>query len=850
MTRFEFAQTWRDRDSSSQFMPSTGIDAHFPKITNHSPASSHTALEYNQVSTKRHMKNEAQEGTSLVEQLSPLEKQHLRVAALLGMEVSVYEIARVAETSPSQVAITLSRAVALGILVEQRQDRFTFTHAGIHGALVASLAPYESLAAHARAAQSMTGSSPERVLRRVSHAFAAAQRSPEDGLTAVHIAREAAAILQAADDFEQAAAILGRALDLHEAAALPGPIAALVVEHAEAVLSCGLLAEARPLFHRASQLATIEGSAPLLARAALGIGGVWVREHRFTEEAERVRALQRRALDGLPPDETILRARLSTRIAVEQVYCGGPLSGVLEAVHTTRETGDAHALAEALSLYHHALLTPEHTHARLSVANELIATASVATDKLLSLMGLCWRAADLFLLGDPAANIALTELRLRANAVHCQSVLFIVRAMEVMLAIRSGQFDQAEQAATACYTLGTEVGDADAVAYYGAHLAAIRLFQGREAELSDLAAAVATSPVVTERDQSFATAAALFTLRQGDAHPARAIIERLKQDGIDSITPTSSWLLTMHGIIEIAAELKDEQIAQAAYYALVRYADLPIMASLAVVCLGSVHRSLAVAALTCGKLDLAIEHCTAAVAANERLGHRPATVQTLAELALALLQRRRADDIERGHSLLQCAMTEAEGLGMHGLISRWQKTLQTITTAEDRTDCSAVTITPAPQGGWRVSLGTHIATVPDLVGLRYLARLVAAPNQEISAVALVLDHEAAPHSTNKQEVMDQRTIHTLRQRICELRQQSLLTPDEQEELDTLTQELAAAMGLNGRVRTFADVPERARTAVRKAVKRAIAQITAANPIVGQHLTTHIETGAVCRYRVE
>jgi hypothetical protein len=38
--------------------------------------------------------------------------------------------------------------------------------------------------------------------------------------------------------------------------------------------------------------------------------------------------------------------------------------------------------------------------------------------------------------------------------------------------------------------------------------------------------------------------------------------------------------------------------------------------------------------------------------------------------------------------------------------------------------------------------------------------------------------------------------------------------------------------------------------VRKALKRAIEQITAANPLIGQHLVERIETGAVCCYRVE
>src|SRR6185295_19829712 len=92
-----------------------------------------------------------------------------------------------------------------------------------------------------------------------------------------------------------------------------------------------------------------------LARAALGLGGVWLGEHRRADDAERMLALQRRALEALPAEENVLRARLAVRLAAEEVYRGGDVVAVLEAVAGARRTGDAHALAEALSLAHHAL---------------------------------------------------------------------------------------------------------------------------------------------------------------------------------------------------------------------------------------------------------------------------------------------------------------------------------------------------------------------------------------------------------------------------------------------------------------------------------------------------------------
>ena len=178
------------------------------------------------------------------------------------------------------------------------------------------------------------------------------------------------------------------------------PASGLHVEWAEAVLACGKLAEARPLFRRAAQLAEVEGDVPALARAALGLGGVWLREHRLTDETARVDALQRRALAALPPEAPeaiVLRARLVARLAAEDAYRGGPIAPVIAAVDAARRTGDAQALAEALSLCHHVLLSPEHSHARPALADELIAAAAAAGDGLLTLIGLCWRAADLFL---------------------------------------------------------------------------------------------------------------------------------------------------------------------------------------------------------------------------------------------------------------------------------------------------------------------------------------------------------------------------------------------------------------------------------------------------------------------
>jgi hypothetical protein len=184
---------------------------------------------------------------------------------------------------------------------------------------------------------------------------------------------------------------------------------------------------------------------------------------------------------------------------------------------------------------------------------------------------------------------------------------------------------------------------------------------------------------------------------------------------------------------------------------------------------------------------------------------------------------------------------------MEGLAARWRDALPIQHRA--RQAPAPATLTPSIQpGSWRVTYGDQFAIVADRIGLRYLARLLATPDQWIPALGLVVDAHATVSAFSSQPLLDERGHHAVRGRIADLRQQHVLSDEEQEELATLTQELGRAFGLGGRSRSFADVPERARTAVRKAIKRAIEEISTANPEIGQHLASSVTTGTHCCYR--
>jgi hypothetical protein len=140
--------------------------------------------------------------------------------------------------------------------------------------------------------------------------------------------------------------------------------------------------------------------------------------------------------------------------------------------------------------------------------------------------------------------------------------------------------------------------------------------------------------------------------------------------------------------------------------------------------------------------------------------------------------------------------------------------------------------------------------------MSYIARLIASPGIAVPALHLVSGGDAAAPDALPQSVLDgeARTAYANRVRelldeLDEARGNADLGRSERLriELDALRAELGRATGLGGRSRSFAGPEERARTAVRKAIKRALDEIEAADPEIGGVLRESIQTGYSCCY---
>jgi DNA-binding SARP family transcriptional activator len=425
----------------------------------------------------------------------------------------------------------------------------------------------------------------------------------------------------------------------------------------------GNLLTSRQHFEAAYRAAEQAGDAPRMALAMLGVCGLWVHEHRTATGTNQIRAKLRQALAAVDP-KSVLALRLRVRLAGEAAYPTTNHAEILAMLTETRRMDDPVAKAEALSIAHHCVLGPDHGLLRRSLAVELIGESSRTGRRVDRLMGLLWHTVDLFLAADPHAERRLGELEETLAEENHLAVSFAVSSMRVMLTIRAGRFAEAETAALACAELGKAAGDIDTTGWYGAQLVAIRWFQGRLPELLPMLDELVNSSTLSTIDNSYFAALALAAAQAGDRRTAASSLAKLIGKSLATLPRSSTWLVTMSGIVEAAAFLKEEKIAKEAYDLLKPFADLPIIASLGVACFGSVQHTLGVATLATGETDKAVAHLKEAIQSNLALGHWPAVVRSRERYAQALEQRANPGDKTKAAEERTTAKEEAKTLEM------------------------------------------------------------------------------------------------------------------------------------------------------------------------------------------
>jgi non-specific serine/threonine protein kinase len=149
-----------------------------------------------------------------------------------------------------------------------------------------------------------------------------------------------------------------------------------------------------------------------------------------------------------------------------------------------------------------------------------------------------------------------------------------------------------------------------------------------------------------------------------------------------------------------------------------------------------------------------------------------------------------------------------------------------------------------------------------MLGLAYLARLLADPGREVHAAdlaAAAYEGRRAPAAAppgDAGELLDARARAEYAARLRDAREEleeALRHHDRGrverlgDEVERLAAELARGFGLGGRPRRAGSTSERARLSVTRAIRYAIGKIGEHDPALAEHLRRGVRTGTFCGY---
>ncbi len=540
----------------------------------------------------------------------------IAAAAILGLEHDAHALRATAGLRADDAEAALDEILRARLLRPiSSSRRFEFTHALVREAVLDECNVLRRGRLHRRAADALTELGEERHLEEIAmHLFEAAstadaRRAAEMLVRAGHRALERLAYEDAAERFDRAL----QALQLAGAENDAGPV---WLARGDALLRAGEPEAARAAFSTARALALRAADNRLLGEAALGFAGLGIAI--VDLDAEAIARLEE-ALERI--DDRPLRSRVQARLAVELYYAPDRTRSdahSAEAVATARASGDATALASALSSRHVALWRPDRIEERLSVADQMIAAARDAGDRHAELQAHNWRVTDLFELGDMTAwrEEATRHARL-AEELRLPSFQWYTPLWAATEAMLAGRYEDVERLSAEAEQAGLSAGDRNA-----AVLGSIVRFCARlereafnETDLAFVKDKVANSPAGIAYRGGYTWILAGL----GETERARAELHATMElpHAFDA-----NWLSLQVELAEASALIGDTTFAASLYERLAPYAGRPVTAGRAACSYGAVDRSLGGLARLLGREPDAVRHLKDAIQLNDAFGAR------------------------------------------------------------------------------------------------------------------------------------------------------------------------------------------------------------------------------------
>jgi tetratricopeptide (TPR) repeat protein len=816
----------------------------------------------------------------------------LSLASIFGREFSLPLLARLGDVPAGELLDLLDESIAARLVAEVpgAPGRLRFTHALIRDIVYQSIPAGQRLRLHQRAGEALEAFYQQDLdphLAELAHHFFEAAPGGDAG-KAVSYAERAGRRAIALLAYEEAARLFRKALAalaLSQSPEADQVRCRLLLALGDALTRTGDRRAAKEELRQAAGIARRYRMAGELGQAALAYTGRFTFERGASDQNVITLLEDARAMLADSEDAGPVRARVLARLAaaLRDQPDRGPRDALSrEAVALARRCNDPATLAYTLAGRGAALYGPDNPAERLAVAEELRAAARAVQNKELELEGEEDRALVFLETGRiPDYREALEAMQRLATELREPSARWLAGALQANRALLEGRFADAGTLVESALRAGASSEPWDAVVISRVQLFAIRGEDGRLAEME---------PTIRRSMEEFPTRPLFRCLLArllaglGDEDGARSVFELLASGGFAVIPVNNDMLLSLGLLAEVAWFLRDGGRGSVLHGLLLPYRGMVVDA--VEWSTGAVDRYLGLAALTAGDLPAAERHLHDALHLNARIGAHPWAARTQADLASLLLVRDRPGDRERAIELLEAAYATATRLGMTVLADRAGQALAggggKRHPSQEQRPLASTTITEGATSWsvcrregeyWSIAFAGEPFRLKDVKGLHYLTHLLRNPGREFHVLDLAAAGQEAPagrpptcparedglHQARLCDagpILDSQAKGAYRARLRELEEEltqatGWADPDRaaraRQEMQFLTDELAAAMGLGGRDRKAGSPAERARVNMTRAIWAAVARIRTHNPALADHFSATIHTGTFCSY---
>jgi len=807
--------------------------------------------------------------------LSPDANHVLAVASVLGRDFDACVVERTTGLSADEVLAALDEAVAAQLIVEvlRAVRRYSFRHALVRDTLYEALPASRRARLHrdvGEALDDLCGAQVDAHIAELAHHFfeAAAVGGAGKALEFSERAGDQAAEMLA---YEEASGHYDRAL---QSMAMAGAVdnsrrCELLLRLAESQWRAGDSAAARSGFQEVAGIARALQAPEILARAAMGyargLGGFL----HVVRADHTIMSLLEEALGVLDERDSALRARLLARLAVELYYTPQidrrtALSG--EAIEMARSLDDPGSLLVALYSRHWAACGPDTLNERLANATEMVRLAGELGDREMALLGHHVRLSCLLERCDVGlVDRELEEMVAVADELRQPFYLWRTTCLRAMRAILEGRFDEAERLAAAGFEIG---GGCDLeiarLVHDGAQMFALRFGQGRLAELED-------DVLQLTRRYPWVQPWRL-PLLYGELGREREAGEELERQAVCDFADfpmDGLWITRVAALAHACTLVGDVTRAAQLYTLLLPYGDRNV-STIADQSYGPVATRLGMLAAVMERWDEAEAHFDAGLAQCRALRSPTFTALNLSEYARMLLARAGRGDRMKARVLLADAEVICKE---HGIGAVLERVVRDRTRAEDGPAQEELLFRREGEY-WSIRFAGDVIRMKGSRGLGYLARLLANPGTEIHVLDLTTTLGSSPPRSGAMtaaeaaqagmsvsslggiEALDEQAKVSYRRRLADLEEdleeaRAFNDPEREAlldaEMDALTRELTAAVGLGGANRKWGSPSERARVNVTRSIRSSVAAIGQSSPALGRHLTATVRTGTFCAY---